>query len=113
MGIYRLSNGLVSAAQAPCPLSAKGALSLLAWGNRPMRSIAKSKSAESALQSEREDSGLVVHESRFQRWWLSNSQTPGALPQAGNETAPLVQRSSRVVRVAIVLLLFAITPLPI
>src|SRR5262249_34664836 len=113
MGIYRLSNGIVRGAQVCRLFGANGARATLAWGTRPRQFIPARKSAEGGLQSEGEDSGSVVHESRFQRWWLSNPETPGALPQAGNETAPLAQRSSRVVRVAIGLLFLAIAPLPI
>jgi predicted aspartyl protease len=113
MGIYRLSNGVVSGAQVRHVFSANGALSTSAWGNRPRHSITAATSAEGALQNEREDSGGVLNESRFQRWWLSNSATPEALPQAGNEIAPLAQRSSRAVRVAIVAALLFLVPLSI
>ena len=52
MGIYRLSNRVVSGAQASCRLSAKGARSALAWGVRPREMITAATSAESAVQFE-------------------------------------------------------------
>ena len=52
MGIYRLSNRVVSGAQASCRLSAKGARSALAWGIRPREMITAATSAESAVQFE-------------------------------------------------------------
>jgi hypothetical protein len=52
MGIYRLSNRVVSGAQASCRLSAKGARSALAWGIRPREMITAATSAESAVQLE-------------------------------------------------------------
>src|ERR1043166_665526 len=111
MGIYRLSNGVVSGAQPSWLFSAKGALSTSAWGNHPRHSITAATSAEGALQSDREDSDGVLNESDFQRCGVSNSATPGALPQAGNEIAPLPERSSRGVSVAIVAVLLSLAPL--
>jgi Aspartyl protease len=88
-------------------LRAKGALSLLAWGNRPRQSIAAAKSAESALQSN-DHPPHVASESRFQPRKLSG------LPQAANERAPLAQQiSTGTPRVLIALVLFAIAPLSI
>jgi predicted aspartyl protease len=134
------------AAHVFCPFSAKGAMSLLAWGNRPRCSIAEPNSAEGAFQFQEGDPSRVASDSRFQRWWIFDSAKPGAFPQAGNETAPLAQRiframrgrplygvrghvrafesgdrsphsksrrSSRIRRVAIMFVLFAIAPLSI
>src|SRR6476646_3161561 len=39
MGIYRSPNGVVTEGQTSCPLCAKGAISPLAWGNRPRHSL--------------------------------------------------------------------------
>ncbi len=52
MGIYRLSNRVVSEGQASCRLSAKGARSALAWGIRPREMNTAATSAESAVQFE-------------------------------------------------------------
>ena len=60
MGIHRLPDGIVMEGRASCPLSAKGAQSPLACGNRPRHSVATCKSAEGALQCEREGIQLRI-----------------------------------------------------
>src|SRR6266478_9473185 len=111
--IYRLPNRLVRVAQASCPprdrfavanlFSAKGALSSLAWGNRPRHSVTSATSAEGAVQFEGGHPPWVTSESRFQRWWFSNRANPGASPQVrhgesvlwrtGDNIAPLAQQN--------------------
>jgi len=52
-------------------------------------------SAESAFQSSESIELGAGDESRFQRWWLFHFTNPGALPQAGEESAPLALNTSR------------------
>jgi predicted aspartyl protease len=113
MGIYRLSNGLVSGARASCLLSAKGAPSSLAWGNRPRQSIAAATSAEGALRRI-DHPPHVASESRFQRCRIPHFANPEALPQAANESAPLAQQIfTGTRRVLITLVLLVLVPVSI
>jgi len=91
MGIYRLSNGIVSGAQESCPphdgfavanpLSAKGAPSTTAWGNRPRRVVTTAIGAESAFQSASANCNFVSRVNRaFSARGVLISQVVGRCP---------------------------------
>jgi predicted aspartyl protease len=91
MGIYRLSDRAVRRAQASCspqgrfvvanPLSAKGASSLLAWGNRPRQLVTAAISAEGAFQSASANCNFVSRLNRaFSAGGVLISQIVGRCP---------------------------------
>jgi predicted aspartyl protease len=126
MGIHRLPNGIVKIAvtQASCVwgrrASAKGALSFLAWGNRPRHSIAGCKSAEGALQPASANSIFALQVNRaFSARGVSILQILGRRPRLamrkrrwrnGILTECITRRSHRD-RLCVIVLLFAIAPI--
>jgi len=81
MGIYRLSNRVVSEVQSSRLLSAKGALSPSAWGNRPRGSNTAITSAEGALQSEGGDLVVLRVNRAFSAGGVLISQILGHCPR--------------------------------
>jgi predicted aspartyl protease len=81
MGIYRLSNGVVSEEQSSRLLSAKGALSPSAWVNRPRGSNTAITSADGALQSEGGDLVVLRVNRAFSAGGVLISQILGHCPR--------------------------------
>jgi predicted aspartyl protease len=119
MEIYRLSNRVVSEVQSSRLLSAKGALSASAWGNRPRGSNTAITSAEGALQSEGGDLLVLRVNRAFSAGGVLISQTLGRCPRL---TMTLRRWHDRLLSegtgfiflmVQVIALFFAIAPFPI
>ncbi len=78
--------------------SAKGAAFILSLGRRPRIAVGPHASAEGAIHFRSniphrgnifsDANGLIWMNRAFSAWFRAD-QVPGAVPQAGNETAPL------------------------